>query len=122
MMTRLPYLGILTKNIRIRFLYEEIFIKFKESIQELVMYIFSGELEIHNKEVKTVRSQKTKLKDSYRKYIKTYLKLKDDIINFSNFIGEEVLIDKSFMYIMLEFDGKKTKEEIVEIIIKELKK
>ena len=100
---------------------EEIFIKFKESIPELVMYIFSGELEIHNKEVKTVRSQKTKLKDNYRKYIKTYLKLKDDIINFSNFIGEEVLIDKSFMYIMLEFDGKKTKEEIVEIIIKELK-
>ena len=100
---------------------EEIFIKFKESIPELVMYIFSGEIEVYDKEIKTVRSQKTKLKDNYRKYIKTYLKLKDDIINFSNFIGEEVLIDKSFMYIMLEFDGKKTKEEIVEIIIKELK-
>ena len=100
---------------------EEIFIKFKESIPELVMYIFSGEIEVYDKEIKTVRSQKTKLKDNYRKYIKTYLKLKDDIINFSNFIGEEVLIDKSFMSIMLEFDGKKTKEEIVEIIIKELK-
>ena len=85
------------------------------------MYIFSGEIEVYDKVIKTVRSQKTKLKDNYRKYIKTYLKLKDDIINFSNFIGEEVLIDKSFMSIMLEFDGKKTKEEIVEIIIKELK-
>lgn len=96
---------------------KEISEKFNESLQDLPLLILDKLVEIFDEKVEIELTEKPKLGEKYRKYLEIMLNLEKEIIGFSSPLGYELSLSEIEKRILLEFDGKNSKDEIVNKIL-----
>lgn len=93
----------------------------KEVYKIVLELIFSKAVDFYTIELKNA-SNSLKLNKYYRKYIEYHLNTDEPLVAFSSFDGGITRASKLELEILLEFNGKNTKEDIVKEIIEKHKK
>lgn len=93
-----------------------------DTYRKILELIYKKDIEFYTENIKIKEDEKIKLSDSYRKLFEYFYNTPNPVITFSNFAGTVTSIERLEVEYALKFDGTKTTDDIIEILIEEYKK
>lgn len=83
----------------------------------ILTQIYNQKLEFYARDIPVIETEKLKLKPVYAKYFAYHLETAKPVVSLSNFVGNILSLSKHELETLLQCDGTKTDQELVDFVM-----